>query len=386
MMELDHDSSARLNLIRFPLVVGVVFIHAAESTAKFGGIQSALNPESFGSNFTREFISRGLAGISVPLFFFMSGFLFFYGFEWSKVTYLRKVRSRLTTLLVPFLFWNLLYLLLIAVAQRIPTTATYFSGANGSVATFGFFDYVNRVIGIDRNPIAFQFWYIRDLMELVVLVPIFYMMHKKAPIIFLALFGFIWFLNIWPSHVLSIIPSPGPILFFYAGSVIAVKKRTPFLLDKYGKMIVCLWLILLITDTLSKGQWFNSYLHGAVIVSGIVTALYSTRILLICDKVRALFLWLASASFFVFAFHEPLMTLIQRVTLKLWIPNTDVPKMFFYFSIPLVVILISICAYKFLRDKFPRITNVITGSRADLTPMHRSSFNAGLAGSRDFPQ
>ncbi len=82
-MELNRNESARLDLIRFPLIVGVVFGHAYLSLIQFSGTEAALDPSSFAAMFIKYFIGRGLAFNAVPLFFFMSGFLFFYRLEWS---------------------------------------------------------------------------------------------------------------------------------------------------------------------------------------------------------------------------------------------------------------------------------------------------------------
>lgn len=143
---LDGESSLRLNLLRFPLVVGVVFIHAYSNTVGFAGgeIVGASQPH-FIVDFVRNFISQGVARIAVPVFFLLSGYLFFAGFVWSKESYVIKLRSRRKTLLVPFLFWNILTLLIIALAQAIPATRTFFSGNNPLIATFSVFDYLNAI-------------------------------------------------------------------------------------------------------------------------------------------------------------------------------------------------------------------------------------------------
>ncbi len=363
-MELDRDSSERLNLIRFPMIIGVVFIHAYESVTHFGGTETALDPTGFWANFIRDFISVDLAHIAVPLFFFMSGFLFFYQLEWSRATYFKKVKSRLRTLLIPFLFWNLLYFSLIAVAQNLSITSTYFAGGIPHITESGVFVYFDLIIGINSHPIAFQFYFIRDLMILIALAPVFHLIHKKVPLVFLGLLFLIYLFNFWPKHDISIIPSHGPIFYFYAGSVIAIKRKTPFLTDRYGKIMLLVCLILLAIDTLFQEQSFSPLLRRMGILTGVFAAFYLSKFLLVNEKVKALFLWLGSGSFFVFAVHEPFMGFIQRVIIKFWTPNTDISKLLFYFAIPIIIIAISVCAYKLISSIFPKITAVITGGRA----------------------
>jgi peptidoglycan/LPS O-acetylase OafA/YrhL len=368
-MELDNDSSARLNLIRFPLIVGIVFIHAYQTSLEFGSTQANVIPTGFLAVFIRDFFSVGLAGIAVPLFFFMSGFLFFYKLDWSSRSFLKKLRTRVRTLLIPFLFWNILYLLVIAIAQNISFTSSYFAGGIPHITSAGVYDYFNLIIGIDRHPIGFQFWYIRDLMILVLLTPVFHLMHKKTAWVFLAIFFGVWFSGYWFNDVLSIIPSPVPVFFFYAGTVLAVKNKTPFLFEKFNIILIIACLVIVFTFALLQDQSqaaAKPWLYRTGILVGIFAAFGATRYLFRPEKVKTLFLWLGTTSFFIFAFHEPLMDFLQRVVVKYFVPSNDFLKLLFYFAIPIVVILVSLLVYKVLGRLLPKLTSIITGGRASV--------------------
>ena len=78
---LDSESSLRLNLLRFPLVVLVVFLHAYSSTVGFSDGEIGVSHSMFIVDLVRNFVSRGVATIAVPVFFLMSGYLFFAGLE-----------------------------------------------------------------------------------------------------------------------------------------------------------------------------------------------------------------------------------------------------------------------------------------------------------------
>jgi fucose 4-O-acetylase-like acetyltransferase len=43
---------------------------------------------------------------NVPVFFFISGFLFFYSVDFNTDVYKRKIKSRVKTLLIPYIIWN----------------------------------------------------------------------------------------------------------------------------------------------------------------------------------------------------------------------------------------------------------------------------------------
>jgi surface polysaccharide O-acyltransferase-like enzyme len=356
---LDPEASSRLNLLRFPLIVGVVFIHAYESTVNLAGQEVGVSETGFLADFIRNFLSQGVARTAVPLFFLISGYLFFSKFEWSRRGYLLKLSSRVKTLLIPFLFWNIAAILVVAIAQAIPSTATYFSGKKPSIASFEAFDYINAVVGLNRNPIAYQFWFIRDLMILVVLAPILRIALKFCPVPFLCILFISWFLRVWPGFV----PSVEASLFFSVGAYLAIVRQSLFALDRHGRLCAILYLVMVVFDALSIDQPLNPYLHRLGILLGIVSALYATKLLAHREKPNSVLLGLSSSSFFVFAMHEPLLTILRKVSYRLASPDSSLLVLFLYFAVPIAVIFLSLIIYRKLVDVAPGFTSIITGGR-----------------------
>ena len=359
LIMLDSEQSLRLNLLRFPLIVGVVFIHAYGSTAVFAGNEIGINQTDFVTDFIRNFISNGIARIAVPLFFLISGYLFFAGFEWSKERYFVKLRARIKTLLIPFIFWNIVTLSIIAVAQAIPATQIYFSGKSPLIAGFSSFDYLNAIVGINRSPIAYQFWFIRDLMILVLLVPFIKIILKVFPLQFLVIVFICWFSGAWSFYA----PSSDAVLFFCVGAYLASMDKNLFAVDKYGSILVLLYLIIVTFDALFIKEPFNPYLHKFGIIFGILAALFMTKFLARTENIKSFILWLSSASFFVYAIHEPLLTILKKISYKLVSPDTSSLILFLYFFIPIVVIAFSIIAYRVLLGVAPKFASIVTGGR-----------------------
>ena len=96
--------SEAISWIRFPLIFLIILLHCY-STVKLPGNHvmyfKAIYP-----------FSLWLGETGVPGFFFISGFLFFH----SKKTHRQKISSRIHTLLIPYLLWNLILLGLYVVA------------------------------------------------------------------------------------------------------------------------------------------------------------------------------------------------------------------------------------------------------------------------------
>jgi surface polysaccharide O-acyltransferase-like enzyme len=357
---LNRESSLRLSLLRFPLIIGVVFIHNQTTTISLAGRSVGVENNSFLTDFARHFISQGIAQTAVPLFFMMSGYLFFIGTEWSKEKYIEKLKSRLKTLLIPFLFWNISTLLLIAFAELLPATQSYFSGKNQPISHFSITDYISAIFGIGRMPIAYQFWFIRDLMVLVLLTPVIHFIHKKALIPLLSVLFFVWLSSIFPDCEQSLEST----LFFSIGCLLAIRKRDLFITDKYGKIFLGTYLCILLADASFIRPEINTSLDRIDIIPGILSALFITHSLASSPFLKTKILSVASASFFVFAAHEPVLTIARKIAYKLIEPSSTTSVLGLYFGIPIFVVVCLVLAYRVLSYCFPAFVNVITGGRS----------------------
>ena len=346
-------------MLRFPLVVGVVFIHAYETDVVFASGSVGLLQPGWLLDLCRNLISQGIARVAVPLFFLMAGYFFFLQFEWTAACYKKKLRDRLHTLLIPFLFWNVCVLALFAVAQSMPATQHYFSGNKAAISTFGAFDYLNAIFGITRFPVSFQFWFIRDLMIMVLLAPLVYVILRRMPVSFLVLVFVCWFFQLWPIYV----PSSVALAFFSAGAYVACSGRSLFAWDRYGRIIGALYLVILFADALTKNWIFNGYLHRCGILVGIVVALYITRYIMSHTRLKNFLLWGAGCSFFVFAVHEPVLTMFRGVVYKMLAPASDWLVLLLYVGLPVLVIALAMSAYCVMKWLTPRFLGVISGGR-----------------------
>ncbi len=358
-MRLDKISSERLDCLRFPLIAGVVFIHGYGAPVGFSAGAVGLAQTHWLSTFIRDIISQGIARVAVPLFFLLSGYLFFLGFQWSWENYRNKLLSRCRTLLIPFLFWNCLILLLLAVAQSLPAFQGYFPGSEAPIRTYHLYDYLNAIFGIDRFPVAYQFWFIRDLIVMVLLAPVIQVFLKTMPSGFFALLFTLWFFALWPCYV----PSSTACFFFYAGAFLATAKKRVFEIDTFGNWIFYLYTVILLADVLMKNSGFHGYIHRIGLLFGIGTALYATKFALKSRQVKSLLLWATSCSFFVFAVHEPLLTLSRKLAYQCLNPGRDMVIVALYFFIPFFVITIAILAYVVLRNVSPKCLRIVTGGR-----------------------
>ena len=351
--KLDQASFERIDAIRFPLVVGVVFIHAYASSERAA---PNVRPD-VAVDFFRDFVSNGLAAPAVPLFFFLAAFLFFRGGTWSTAIYVRKLRARVRTLLVPYVAWNVLVMAAIALAQWYPGTARYFHQGYAPVFEMAPWDVVNTTLGITHAPIAYQFWFIKDLMVLVVLGPLVYLAVTKAGAVLLAVLGLAWILDVAPHHVLDL----EAVCFFCAGAYVAVRRLPPFALDPLGPLLGIAWLLLVASDAWSGRAMENTPLHNVAVLVGCAALLCASRALLY--RAKPVLLKLAGASFFVFAAHEPLLTAVGKFLSSVRAPDTPLEMLMLYVLVPCLVLAACGVFYVVVRRLPLPLQAVLTGGR-----------------------
>jgi surface polysaccharide O-acyltransferase-like enzyme len=357
-MPNDNKPSSRIEILRFPLIVGVVFIH--NYAAAVGQIEAPTGASHDDAcvQFVRFFVSRGVAQVAVPLFFMISGYLFFLG-EWSWEKYAGKLKRRLHTLLIPYLFWNLLTLGVLAFAESLPQMKMVaFSTRFPPVHSFSCFDYLNALFGLTvLYPISAQFWFIRDLMALVVLAPAIYFLFARrlaSPLIVVVLC--LWFFTPWPLLWLSMLSS----CFFCLGAYLSRPGVNLAFLDRFGAWISAIFLGILILYSSLRDSRF--YLPQLVIVFGVPSIWWLAGLAARTAGLRSLLMGLSGASFFVFAAHQPLLTIVIRFLYKLLAPASPVAILTLFFSIPVCLIAILVLAHRLLLKTMPSFVGLITGS------------------------
>lgn len=356
---LSNEASLRLKILRFPLIVGVVFIHNYDLSSTLHGSSIGFAHAGALLDFVRNIVSQGIARVSVPLLFLISGYLFFLDFEPTVKSLAGKLKSRSRTLLIPFIFWNVATLTVIALAQSVPAASKFLSGKTTPVSHLNGEALVDLIFGIHGVPISYQFWFIRDLMVLVLLSPLVYILCRRlgAPLL-LVLLG-LWLANIWWVAV----PASDATLFFMIGAWLAIKGMTPFCVDRVGALATSVYLPLLLFDAVRFGSAGDLIVHKISILLGVVAVLWMTRYAIRSDDLKNHLVRLSGTSFFVFAAHEPLLTICRKISFK-WVPlHSSYVAVGFYFLIPAFVIALLASLHPRMSVRFPRFTALACGGR-----------------------
>lgn len=194
-----------------------VFLHYGAypdaTTSPFDGF----NPDSHpAATFVNSFVLFFFFSV-VPLLSMVSGWLFF-GFRGDepRAAMARRIRHRVGPLYVPLLVWNGVYLMAAVAAYRIWPDSVVFDALNIDLATAGAREFVNATAALTAHPIAFQFWFVRDLLLTVMISPLLWMGLRLAPVPVAALLSAVWL----AGHDLWIFFRTDVLFFFHVGGLL----------------------------------------------------------------------------------------------------------------------------------------------------------------------
>jgi fucose 4-O-acetylase-like acetyltransferase len=117
--------SEKLRIISFSSMILIVFLHSYNLGDEIIKINTSIADRSF-VFFLQYFISQGIARVAVPIFFAISGYLFFVNRKNTLGDYAVNLQKRFKSLVVPYLFWSISFFLFFLFLQLLPQTASLF--------------------------------------------------------------------------------------------------------------------------------------------------------------------------------------------------------------------------------------------------------------------
>ena len=352
MNELTKEQSKTLALLKGFAILLVVMIHC--------DIRKSMGAEPFSTlDMYMQGLTRVLVFNAVPMFFFISGFLFFL----KKDTYISKWKKRFHSLVIPYIIWCVIGFLIPFFFQQIMGLGHLFKGGEGHlkpIAEFEAWDYLKMFWNIrDGAPILSTLWFLRNLILLVALAPVFHFLASRLKWIFPALLTVNFLIINWGILCLS----SADLFFFGMGSFMAIQPAGGGYLDRPKlAWLLPLWLLTFATDMMA--YYYDTYELLARNVFIVFDCLLMYKLMrMAVDRWEMDWLMkISKVSFFIYLFHEPWLGYLQGMSFKFIHPSGLVCYLMPWLFC-LLAVAYSYIAYMVLKKICPKLLNVMTGAR-----------------------
>lgn len=346
---LTREESNRFSDIKLVSMLLVVLIHMSSGT----GMSTV-------ADFVIWVIAQIVARSAVPCFFVLSAILLYRKkFKWTD-----NIKKKFKTLVIPFVFWNSLWLVFFWVAQKIPQLDMFFSNPENRVGDFSFWDWVDAYLAIfERSkPFVYPLWFIKDLFVLNLLSHVIKKIADRIPKITLIIVLAMYFCRINLRFI-----ETQSILFFLLGyyvvkynvriETINQKIRSIHIIE-YGIAV----LLLAILEFFFQSDIY--IIHESVIICGVFIMFSKVNIMnhLHSKKQKRVLKYCEAKTFFVFCAHEWTLLFLRKLVEKI-VPYSQGFVLLSFFAIPVLVCFGLIILGGAIEKVSPDLYNIITGSR-----------------------
>ena len=336
--------------VSFLLSILVFFIHSDFAQDVVGdSLASAVNVK------VSYFFSESITRFAVPMFFMMSGITFFKNYDGKR--YLTKIKSRVFTLVVPYLLWNTVWML-----WEIFTSHSFISRfTDGTPYPLTLTSILKGVFFYGCNP---PFWFILDLIIFSFAAPIVFLIikNKYVGIISVALISIASLFGIYLP--MGLFYYPMAIVFYLVGAIIGyhffdlASKKSSKPTQIFSLVFLAAYIIA--KNIAPEEIHINNYLIQTVVYTLAAFSLWNvTDAFVERIKPRAIY----RRSFAVYAMHLPVAIVILKA-LDLCTPQSpwlEIPKFVIMIVLTLAVINLT-CT---LLEKFaPKIYATLMGKQA----------------------
>lgn len=366
-----------LDLLRFPLAVIVVSVHIFNKEAiSISGMTFDVCQYSLYNDFLL-FVAGFLRGISVPVYFFISGYVFFLGVNhFTKDVYFKKLKNRVFTLLIPFVIWNMPEMIIqfgkyifydlipfstygVELNLTLKNILSCFWKYNGElfvpITPSG-----DRIIGVSPFPLNAPLWFIRDLIVVVIFTPIIHYIIKHTKyFVIVVLLGLSFIPNIQIPHL-------GAFLFFFMGAFLSIYNKDMVVeFGRYFKMSMIIYPLFSLLTIIAIKQDCSILYHifKQISVLGFLIFAYNISIWLLKNTRIRPGKILPPASFFIYVSHILIFMRVTKLIFMFMKPDNGVEIISSYLLSVILTVSSLLAVFVFMKKYTPGILHFVTGRK-----------------------
>lgn len=336
-MTASKENSRRISIVRFVMIIGVVLLHTPPANAFFEG------GEGWFVLF-QAFFQSAMFRTTVPVLTFISAYLLFSSnLDCDPVKLYKK---KFKTLVVPFIVFNGLVLLTVYLLQYRAGAAvlytTYLPDASAA-------RWVDAAFGYLHAPINYPLNFLRDLIVLILLTPLFSLLVRNSPLLGLLLVA-LYFMG---DHDTALVLRNRMPVMFYLGALAAVYNWNINILDKYAGACFCLFLGLCALIVIFKIR-NNTYLGFLA-----PFLIWPASKLIDNTRVGTFFASASKYTFFIYIAHAPFIALSAKLYPGV---QSFIPLPVYWLLTPVVVSALLIAIYKLAMKAAPSVFSTMVGA------------------------
>jgi succinoglycan biosynthesis protein ExoH len=370
--------SRTIEVARISLIVGIVFLHYGMypnfRSNPFGGMSVT---EHEVATFVNSFLLFFFFSV-VPLLSVISGWLFF-NFLGDRerqrereldpsASLSSRIRKRFSSLYLPLVTWNAMYLMALITLHAVAPDHPLFTSLNVDFDTAGLRQYANAVFAVEHYPVAFQFWFVRDLFLTVLLSPVLWVLLRRVPYFGAIALGAAWLCD----YNLEIFFRPDVLFFFYVGGLIRAKGFDVKLSRRAINVFFVAYCLFVALRALAPYVFDDSTPLLAAFTRAMrlvgVFACWGLFLRLAASRFgRPLARW-GPLAFFLYAAHFPLMAEIKLQLWRLFPAANDFWMVAHYLASVSLTVVIALGTATLLARYVPDIFALLNGGRVPPAP------------------
>lgn len=343
--------SDKLRVLSLVSIILVLYIHSGFHADEIEGMMW--------NDSVQTFVSGMMGRCAVPLFYVISGYLFFLKVPEGMKSIYGKMRKRVGTLVVPYIIGCLFFVGFGVLMAVLPGVSKYmnssvmplFSKPMGEILCSIFYDAGNG------SPCAFQLWFLRDLIIIVATSPLWYLCLKRMKWAFVVVTFVLTYLQI--PHV----PFYALFWFLSGGQLVQVK-------NKYGGasltgFTIVVFLFLSVVQLFMPGVIDWELVKIPIIILGLISIWSIYDMVLGKDFKLSEHRWLATAcqfTFFIYLFHEPTLNIVRKLIVVV-LGKNEFGYLASYLISPWIFAVCAVFAGLLFRKYLAKVYNVCTGGR-----------------------
>ena len=337
-----------VDFLRFPLIMVVVLIHC--NYIEKSNINIQVSAPIF--YHVIDLLGRYIYSIAVPLFFFISGYLFFREGILSFGLCKLKLKKRIRTLVIPYIAWNSIGLILFLL-KISPLLINYFPQyADFKISISNLLQgYISLPYGEQYMPYDLALWFIRNLIIILSLAPLINLLFK-----YLRGFSILIPILLNCIHPNLLFGCPANLYYFMLGALFPVLHTDlSEFIRKVKWYTLIIWAVTIIVSYILNCYSFIVTTTGifAVIYLGYLAVILGYHIPVSINR----------STFFIYAFHALYISIATTFILNLIPPSNELRS---FVSYSLIFVLLaggSFIVFKVSYHYIPQFINLLCGGR-----------------------